>query len=485
MNFTPNPTLVPDRDSLPLKKRDQRQSTPQQQQQQCDAATFKVPYPYKSHSEFKIKHTSPFQPVPRRVPALYQPWMQTHASTRSKPHVLSAFREHHGWAEWREFNPLHPGWDFSHHYQHHGHLPSHHREISLHPSHSHHPSRFNPVSPVTEGFHWVGGEYSWEQLKTLRDKSFITERQSNGRNKGPYMRRKDRRDEYFPRVEKPSPPSLSTYLPHSPYGDLTLQHDLLHKSTKVLKHPASGPSLHSFIRVSPDNLNNTCTSTTEDASRSPALPSSERTNASSSSSSSSSSPNRFPWLLPHFVAGSLIELRDGRLRRVEHLQTEDFLLGSLACPDLRLSCCTVQSISPSASPSSISRLLILLHDQQSQELVDVYVEYPFFVRGQGWSSCSPQRTARLCGLQCRQLSVGDVCLALTPVSAPQPSPSATPEAETSPRKSEGECGSLKASSPQVPPGPESPARGQKKEAEAVRRRHYSAPELRGPGTNCI
>eukprot|EP00064_Thunnus_orientalis_P011117 superscaffoldBa00001573_g11147 len=273
MNFTPNPTLVPDRDSLPLKKRDQRQSTPQQQQQQCDAATFKVPYPYKSHSEFKIKHTSPFQPVPRRVPALYQPWMQTHASTRSKPHVLSAFREHHGWAEWREFNPLHPGWDFSHHYQHHGHLPSHHREISLHPSHSHHPSRFNPVSPVTEGFHW--------------------------------------------------------------------------------------------------------------------------------------------------------------------------------------------------------------------ELVDVYVEYPFFVRGQGWSSCSPQRTARLCGLQCRQLSVGDVCLALTPVSAPQPSPSATPEAETSPRKSEGECGSLKASSPQVPPGPESPARGQKKEAEAVRRRHYSAPELRGPGTNCI
>lgn len=116
-----------------------------------------------------------------------------------------------------------------------------------------------------------------------------------------------------------------------------------------------------------------------------------------------------------------------------------------------------------------------------QELVDVYVEYPFFVRGQGWSSCSPQRTARLCGLQCRQLSVGDVCLALTPVSAP----SATPEPETSPKKSEGACGSPKASQIQVSTGPKRPAGGQKKEAEAVRRRHYSAPELRGPGTNCM
>lgn len=120
-----------------------------------------------------------------------------------------------------------------------------------------------------------------------------------------------------------------------------------------------------------------------------------------------------------------------------------------------------------------------------QELVDVYVEYPFFVRGRGWSSCSPQRTARLCGLQCHQLSVGDVCLALTPVSTLQPSPSAALEPETSPRKSEGECGSLKASCPQVPPEPERPAGGQKKEAGAVRRRHYSAPELRGPGTNCM
>lgn len=359
MSFTPNPALVPDRDNLPLKKRDQRPSSPppppppqhqqqQQQQQQGDSVTFKAPYPYKSHSEFKTKHTGPFQPVPKRVPALYQPW--THTSSRSKPQVVSAFREHHGWAEWREFNPLHPGWDFSHHYQHHGHLSG---TPALHPGHPHHPSRFSPVSLVNEGFQRVGGGYGWEQLKTLRDRSLITERQSNCRSKGPYVRRRDRKVEYYPRVEKASPPSLSKCLPHSPHVDVTLHHDVLHKSTKAVKHPVSG---HSFIRVSPDaNVNNTYTSMKEDTSKSSTL-----------TPSSSSSPNHFPWLLPHFVAGSLIELRDGRLRRVEHLQTEDFLLGSLACPDLRLSCCTVQSISPSASSSSISRLLILLHDQQTQ-----------------------------------------------------------------------------------------------------------------------
>ncbi|XP_068576368.1 uncharacterized protein [Cebidichthys violaceus] len=473
MSFTPNPDLVPDRDKLPLKKRDQRPSSPSQQQ--CDAATFKAPYPYKSHSEFKTKHTGPFQPVPRRVPALYQPWMQTHSSTRSKPHDLSAFRDHRGWAEWRQFNPVHPGWAFPHHYQHHSPLSG---TPALHLGHQHLPSRFSPVSLVTEGFQRVRGGYSWEQLKTLRDKSLDTERQTNGRNKGPYVRRRDRKVEYFPRVEKASPPSLSTCLPHSPHEDLTLQYDGLHKSEKVVKHPASG---HSLIRVSRDDSSSKkCTSMKEDALRSSALPSSEQ------ASSSSSSPNLFPWLLPHFGAGSLIELRDGRLRKVEHLQTEDFLLGSLACPDLRLSCCTVQSITPSASSYSISRLLILLHDQQSQELVDVYVEYPFFVRGVGWSSCSPQRTARLCGLHCRQLSVGDICLALTPVSASQPPPSATLEPKTSTIKPEGGCESLKASPPRDPPGPVRPAGGQKKtEADAVRRRRYSAPELRGPGTNCM
>lgn len=42
------------------------------------------------------------------------------------------------------------------------------------------------------------------------------------------------------------------------------------------------------------------------------------------------------------------------------------------------------------------------------------MEYPFFVQDRGWSSCSPQKTMQLYGLPCRQLTEGDVCLALTP-----------------------------------------------------------------------
>lgn len=42
------------------------------------------------------------------------------------------------------------------------------------------------------------------------------------------------------------------------------------------------------------------------------------------------------------------------------------------------------------------------------------MEYPFFVQDRGWSSCCPQRTTQLYGLPCRQLTEGDVCLALTP-----------------------------------------------------------------------
>lgn len=47
------------------------------------------------------------------------------------------------------------------------------------------------------------------------------------------------------------------------------------------------------------------------------------------------------------------------------------------------------------------------------------VEYPFFVQDQGWSSCCPQRTSQLYGLPCRQLTEGDVCLALTPTPTAQ------------------------------------------------------------------
>jgi Ataxin-1 and HBP1 module (AXH). len=42
------------------------------------------------------------------------------------------------------------------------------------------------------------------------------------------------------------------------------------------------------------------------------------------------------------------------------------------------------------------------------------LEHPFFVFGQGWASCSPERTFQCYGLKCKRLQVGDLCVSLTP-----------------------------------------------------------------------
>ncbi|XP_044068456.1 genetic suppressor element 1 isoform X2 [Siniperca chuatsi] len=120
-----------------------------------------------------------------------------------------------------------------------------------------------------------------------------------------------------------------------------------------------------------------------------------------------------PALLPHFTKGSLIELASGRLKRVEELRTEDFMRSADTSPEFHLSTCTVLLISPS-STQGFSHLQVHLTDRNTQELLKVLVEYPFFVQDRGWSSCCPQRTTQLYGLPCRQLVEGDVCLALTP-----------------------------------------------------------------------
>ncbi|XP_068452919.1 ataxin-1 [Clinocottus analis] len=141
-----------------------------------------------------------------------------------------------------------------------------------------------------------------------------------------------------------------------------------------------------------------------------------------------------PALLPHFTKGSLIELAGGRLKRVEELRTEDFLRSADTSPEFHLSTCTVLLISP-GSAQGFSHLQVHLTDRNTQELLKVLVEYPFFVQDQGWSSCCPQRTTQLYGLPCRQLMEGDVCLALTPTPTPMPAPAPPPTHRTHPRSS--------------------------------------------------
>lgn len=307
-----------DRDNLPLKKREQRWTAPPSHQQQCEAATFKAPYPRRSCAEARWKQASPFRPFPKRAPPLHQPWMHACAPTSSTPQVVSAFRAHRGWTDWTESNPQCPGWEGAPFFQHHTHLSP-----LLHAGQ--HPSRLSAGSRVGD-------------CDQLRGRNFGAWWTVDERNGGPYFKR-SRKTESLPKAGRPG---LSTPPPGSPQ-------QVLQTSPRLFR---TSPSEQSFSK----------------SSQACSAHASARDGASAQSgrpSPHSRPPNRLPWLLPHFLAGSLIELRDGRLRRVEHLQTEDFLLGALACPDLRLSCCTVQSITPSAS-SSISRLLILLHDQQSQ-----------------------------------------------------------------------------------------------------------------------
>ncbi|XP_051913079.1 uncharacterized protein zmp:0000000926 [Hippocampus zosterae] len=203
-----------------------------------------------------------------------------------------------------------------------------------------------------------------------------------------------------------------------------------------------------------------------------------------------------PALLPHFTKGSLIELASGQLKQVEELQTDDFLRSADTSPEFHLSTCTVLLISPS-SAQGVSQLQVHLTDRNTQEFLKVLVEYPFFVQDQGWSSCCPLRTTQLYGLPCRQLTEGDVCLALTP--APKQlhrtfvrSSCKVQRTEHLPRAAAGGSGSshrVKMPPPPPPPPPlpqHSPptgaphipgAKSQTRELGRSRKRRWSAPDV--------
>ncbi|CAL8367585.1 unnamed protein product [Lota lota] len=172
-----------------------------------------------------------------------------------------------------------------------------------------------------------------------------------------------------------------------------------------------------------------------------------------------------PALLPHFTKGSLIELASGRLKRVEELRTEDFLRSADTSPEFHLSTCTVLLIAP-GNAHGFNHLQVNLNDRNTQELLNVLEEYPFFVRDRGWSSCCPPRTAQLYGLPCRQLAEGDVCLALTPTPTPANRTHATARSSSRSHRThtsssaggESSSSSSSSSSPreQMPPPPPPP-----------------------------
>ncbi|EPY76077.1 ataxin-1 [Camelus ferus] len=127
-----------------------------------------------------------------------------------------------------------------------------------------------------------------------------------------------------------------------------------------------------------------------------------------------------PTLPPYFMKGSIIQLANGELKKVEDLKTEDFIQSAEISSDLKIDSSTVERIEDSPSPGvAVIQFAVGDHRAQvtfiqvAQVSVEVLVEYPFFVFGQGWSSCCPERTSQLFDLPCSKLSVGDVCISLT------------------------------------------------------------------------
>ncbi|XP_077383417.1 ataxin-1-like [Festucalex cinctus] len=125
--------------------------------------------------------------------------------------------------------------------------------------------------------------------------------------------------------------------------------------------------------------------------------------------SSPSSPVALP---PFFMRGSIIQLADGELKRVEDLKTEDFIQSAEISSELKIDSSTVERIDSGQSPNAVV-IQFSVGELKAQVCVEVLVEYPFFVFGQGWSSCCPDRTTQLFELSCAKLCVGDVCVSLT------------------------------------------------------------------------
>ncbi|KAM3596060.1 uncharacterized protein V6R79_007614 [Siganus canaliculatus] len=120
-----------------------------------------------------------------------------------------------------------------------------------------------------------------------------------------------------------------------------------------------------------------------------------------------------PSLPPYFIRGSIIQLADGELKRVEDLKTEDFIQSAEISSELKIDSSTVERIEGSHTSPNFAVVQFSVGEHRAQVSVEVLVEYPFFVFGQGWSSCCPDRTTQLLELPCTKLSVGDVCISLT------------------------------------------------------------------------
>ena len=117
---------------------------------------------------------------------------------------------------------------------------------------------------------------------------------------------------------------------------------------------------------------------------------------------------------PYFRAGSLIQLASGHMKKVEDLNTDDFVTSAATCPDISIDQARVARLEHSPDTGLFTIVFGVGRSGPGQELVSVHVtrEHPFFVTEQGWSSCSPAATLTSYHLEAAQLMVGDLCISL-------------------------------------------------------------------------
>jgi len=117
---------------------------------------------------------------------------------------------------------------------------------------------------------------------------------------------------------------------------------------------------------------------------------------------------------PFFRAGSLIQLANGNMKKVEDLTTDDFMKSAATCPDISIDQALVTKLELQSESSLYTITFSVGQGQAHAQFVSVTVtpDHPFFVTSQGWSSCSPTMSLTNYKLSCSQLSEGDICISL-------------------------------------------------------------------------
>ncbi|XP_053698058.1 ataxin-1 [Sabethes cyaneus] len=123
----------------------------------------------------------------------------------------------------------------------------------------------------------------------------------------------------------------------------------------------------------------------------------------------------------NFTKGALIQLA-GECKRVEDVRTEDLVQTAEKSSDLRLAESTAVRITPRNNNVIIT---FSYDDNRSRIDIEAAIEHPFFVYGQGWASCSPEKSLQQFGLKCQRLQVGDICLSLISRDKPKSSHSSS------------------------------------------------------------